>query len=274
MNALMQTFFKNGGIACEKNVLDMGQDILLFGGFVESFKGVLEKLESKSNVFLLSPLYFNPYNFTQFVYEVGSEEAVIALLAYGLSCSNQSIKDKALQEFVKMLDVGYLSSECNFAEEELEEIVKGYVERGLVLVVGLDLATHKNASNIAKILALLSVTLRDLKIVFLNSEVNGIPLSREEIKPLGDLKSYDGLVVYVPKESKEINVLEVSQQFCKVSKMQDGAKVKVKLESNQEVLAQMRCNVMLKGMVGILWASREVLQNSFCYQLVSLSKVA
>lgn len=117
-------------------------------------------------MFLLSPLHFNPYNFTQFVYEVGSEEAVIALLAYGLSCSNQSIKDKALQEFVKMLDVGYLASECNFAEEELEEIVKGYVERGLVLVVGLDLATHKNASNIAKILALLSVTLRDLKIVF------------------------------------------------------------------------------------------------------------
>ncbi|MCI5968011.1 hypothetical protein [Helicobacter sp.] len=278
MNTLAQTFLKNGGIACDVSIIKEAQNILLFGGFVEGFKRILENMESKNNVFLLSPLRFNPYNFTQFVYEVGAEEAVVALLAYGFSASDvgikevEGLKDKALQEFVKTLDVGYLSSECNFAEEELQEIVKGYVERGLVLVVGEDLATHKNASNIAKILALLSV--RDLKIVFLDSKVNAVSLEREEIKPLGDLKSYDGLVVYVPKESKKGNILEVSKQFCNVSKMQDGAKVKVKLESHQEILAQMQCNAILKGMVGILWISREVLQKNFCYQLVSLSKVA
>ncbi|MBX7490147.1 hypothetical protein [Helicobacter turcicus] len=275
MNMLMQTFLKNGGIACDLSVVKEAQNVLLFGGFVEDFSKVLEneefKIDSKQNsVFLLHPLHFNPYGFTQFVYEVGVEEAIVALLAYGLSPFGSSL----LQDFAKTLDVGYLASECNFSEEELEQIVQSYEKCGLTLLVGSDLATHKNVENIAKILALLSVALKNLKLVFLESEIEKILLEHSAIQPLEELGNYDGLVVYVQENAKKNNVLEVSRQFCMVSKAQDGIEVKVKLESHQEVLAKMQCNTELKGMVGILWTSREVLQNGFCYQLVSLSKVA
>ncbi|WP_299547189.1 hypothetical protein [uncultured Helicobacter sp.] len=276
MNILVQTFLKNGGIACEMNLLKSEKNILLFGGFVEDFKKNLENMESKfHHIFLLNPLHFNPYGFTQFAYEVGAEEAVTALLAYGLSTfSNEKIKDKALQEFVKTLDVGYLASECNFAEEELEIIAQNYKKSGLTLLVGADLATHKKAENLAKILALLSKTLKDLKIVFLDSKINAIPLEHKAIMPLEDLKSYDGLVVYVQEDARKEGVLEVSNQFCMVSKMQDNTKVKIQLESYQEIVVKMQCNMEIKGMVGILWTTRKVLQKDFCYQLVSLSKVA
>lgn len=275
MNTFMQTFFESGGIACNASLLKQEKGVVLFGGFVESFHHILKNMDFKTDstersIFLLSPLHFNPFNFTQFVYEVGSEEAVIALLAYGLS----TFGGKNLQDFSKTFDVGYFASECNFSEEELEEIVQIYEKFGLIFLVGEDLVRHKNVKNIARILALLSVELKNLKVVFLESKIEKTFIKNSEITPLNSLESYDGLVVYVRENIKKGSILEVSKQFCMVSKMQDGAKVKIKLESNQEVVAQMQCNVEIKGMVGILWTPVSILQEDFCYQLVSLSKAA
>ncbi|TLD80600.1 hypothetical protein LS70_008990 [Helicobacter sp. MIT 11-5569] len=280
MSALVESFLGNGGKATFAESLDKNtlkdKNLLLLGGFVEDFAFTLQEKgidldSSKNQVFLLHPLHFNPCDFTQFVYEVGSEEAVIALLAYGLS----AFGDEQLKEFAKTVDVGYLASECNFSEEELEEIVQSYTESGLTLLIGGDLATHKKASNIAKILALLTSTLQNLKIIFLESCAKVTSQECAKIAPLEEVDSYDGLVVYVQENPKKEGLLEVSKQFCSVSKIQENSDVKVRfLESNQEVLANMQCNMEFRGMVGILWASREKLQNGFCYQLVSLSKVA
>lgn len=51
-------------------------------------------------------------------YEVGSEEAVLALIL-NFFASNYDSKTK---EFLEDLDLGYLSAECSVGEEEFEDI--------------------------------------------------------------------------------------------------------------------------------------------------------
>lgn len=274
MNKLMETFLKNGGIAHNANGEFANQSVVLLGGFVEDFKPALEQLEAQDlkdrEVFLLHPLRFNPYGFKHFFYEVGAEEAVVALLAYGLS----AFKNPPLKDFTKTLDVGYLSSECNFAEEELEEIIQSYQKNGLLIFVGKDLQIHKEGENIARILAMLS-HLERVKIVFLESYCTKLPLNMEAMKPLSALESYDGLVVYLQEDSKRCGILEASKQFCLVSKMQENAEIKVRFEdSKREIRAKLQCNTALKGMVGILWIPREMQYDGFCYKLVEITKVA
>jgi len=93
---------------------------------------------------------------TKFVkYEVGSEEAVLALLA------NLFIKEKIDREWFEELDIGYLSAESSVGEEELEEILeklkrqKRLGKDRKVLILGEDIYTHPRSENIAKLTALL-----------------------------------------------------------------------------------------------------------------------
>ena len=88
-------------------------------------------------------------NIRQFLYEVGCEEVVLALLAESL-LKQDDIQEK---QWIKDLDVGYLASEVNFSEEEIMAISQSFVEstKG-VLIIGKDIYGHKRASNIAKIL--------------------------------------------------------------------------------------------------------------------------
>ncbi len=87
-------------------------------------------------------------------YEVGSEEAVLAMIADKFIDKEKLPKD--IKEFFENLDIGYLSAESNFSEEELEEIVKktAYKNR-FSLIVGEDLYNHPRSENIAKILGLI-----------------------------------------------------------------------------------------------------------------------
>lgn len=273
MNMLVRTFFENGGIACARSSLQDGYDALFFGEFVGNFLENMQSLQGR-NVFLLHPLRFSIEGVKQFVYEVGVEEAVVALLAYGLS----AFGSKGLRDFAAALDVGYLASECNFCEEELEEIAQNYKEHGLVLYIGPDLIWHQSVVNLARILALLSVSLERLQCVFLpsvfsSSKMHNIPLNFSVIEPLGELRSYDGLIAYVQEGKKQENLLEASKQFCLVGRVQEGDMVKIVLESKIEVLAKIRCNLAIKGMVGVLWSLDKVLHQEFCYQSISLSKV-
>ncbi len=92
---------------------------------------------------------------TQFIkYEVGSEEAVAALLVERLL---EDVEIPAnLREFLDDLDIGNLSAESNVGEEELDALRNSLVKKsGFSLVVGSDLYAHPRAENIAKLLALL-----------------------------------------------------------------------------------------------------------------------
>ncbi|MDY0116221.1 MAG: NADH-quinone oxidoreductase subunit G [Sulfurimonadaceae bacterium] len=92
---------------------------------------------------------------TQFMkYEVGTEEGVMALLAYEI------LKDADLDEsekaFFDDLDLGYLQAESNIGEEELALMSKQFKRASkFTFVVGSDLLAHPRAKNIAKIAALI-----------------------------------------------------------------------------------------------------------------------
>jgi NADH-quinone oxidoreductase subunit G len=113
---------------------------------------------------------------TQFIkYEVGSEEGVVALLVDTL------LRDIEVPENIRAilddLDIGNLSAESNVGEEELEVLEKSLVnKRGFSLVVGSDLYTHPQATNIAKLLALLE-KYAGFSVVFVPPEGNTLGIS-------------------------------------------------------------------------------------------------
>lgn len=106
--------------------------------------------------------------YTQFVkYEVGTEEGVVALLASKF-CNHESFKD---------LDIGYVSAESNFGEEELEAIFrKSHRKHHKTIVVGADLFSHPRSKNIAKIIGLLEVY-GGFKVLMVPSQTNTLGVS-------------------------------------------------------------------------------------------------
>ncbi len=92
---------------------------------------------------------------TQFVkYEAGSEEGVVALLL-DLILKEKELP-KEIEEFIKELDIGYLSAESSVSEEELAKIKQAFWKRKrFSLIVGNDIFNHERVENIAKMLAII-----------------------------------------------------------------------------------------------------------------------
>ncbi|WP_300955612.1 hypothetical protein, partial [Helicobacter rodentium] len=252
------------------------------GAWVTDPRVTEEGVRDSAQVFLLHPLNFNPYpKILHFLYEVGCEEAIIALLVNALY--DVFGGDLELKSFVKSLDVGYLASECNLAEEELEQIAQSFKAQKSLLVLGKDLNAHKRAHNIGKILALLSNALPQIEVVFLESlpKAKG-DSAKAPIDALGELECYDGMVAYLQTKALKEPILEVSKQFSQVGKLQEETRVGVQLMDSQNIVeATLHQSAELKGMVGILWIPQTLnfqdfwdLNNEFCYKKVKISKVA
>ncbi len=113
---------------------------------------------------------------TQFVkYEVGSEEAILAMIADKVVDKEKLPKE--IKEFFDSLDEGYLSAESNFGEEELEEIVrKMRFKENFTLVLGEDLYNHPRAENIAKIAGIIE-EYSSFEILVIPSKTNTLGVS-------------------------------------------------------------------------------------------------
>jgi NADH-quinone oxidoreductase subunit G len=113
---------------------------------------------------------------TQFVkYEVGSEEAVLALLATYLLKDKEVASD--VKSYLESLDIGYLSGESSVGEEECEEIVRRLIKRkNKTLVIGSDVYGHERAANIAKLVAIID-KYSDFKVVLNPSQTNTLGVS-------------------------------------------------------------------------------------------------
>jgi len=108
-------------------------------------------------------------------YEVGTEEGVIALLAYEI------LKDADLskknRDFFDELDLGYLGAESNIGEEELTQMTDSFVRaKNKVLIVGNDLMAHDKADNIAKLVAMIE-KYSEFSVVIVPNEVNTLGVS-------------------------------------------------------------------------------------------------
>ncbi|MCH9812783.1 MAG: (2Fe-2S)-binding protein [Epsilonproteobacteria bacterium] len=113
---------------------------------------------------------------TQFMkYEVGSEDAVLALVAKAIL--NGAKLPESVSRFFDDLDDGYISAESNVGEEEIDIMVKKMAKkRRFSCIVGSDLYAHPNAENIAKILGLLE-KYSDFEVTIIPPSVNTLGVS-------------------------------------------------------------------------------------------------
>ncbi len=113
---------------------------------------------------------------TQYVkYEVGSEEAVLAMVADRIIDKEKLPKE--LKSFFDDLDIGYLSAESNVGEEELDELVRktAYKER-FSIIAGEDLYNHPRSENIAKLLGIIE-RFSNFEVVIIPSKTNTLGVS-------------------------------------------------------------------------------------------------
>ena len=113
---------------------------------------------------------------TQFMkYEAGAEEGVMAVLANTL-LANADLSE-AEKQYFDDLDLGYLEAESNVGADELESITKAFSRtQKRVLILGSDLFAHANATNIAKLAAMIE-KYTDFSLVVIPENVNSAGVS-------------------------------------------------------------------------------------------------
>ncbi len=191
--------------------------------------GVLP-LKSKADI-ILHPVKYKE----SITYEPSAEEAVIALLAKELT---YDLVDEKTKQFFDDMDEGYLYSESNFDEFDIETI-KNSLEDKNELVIGKDVLLHPNKDNILKIANLFRLA---------NFEVNEY-IEDNEFDEIDEVDTFDGSVVYVCDGDNE--EILVSNQFKIANKIKndtilvDGKEKKVILDEN------------LKGVFGIIFEQND-----------------
>ena len=184
-------------------------------------------------------------------YEPMAEEAVIALIAKHFTYDKVP---EIVKEYFDEMDDGYLFSESNFDEFDLEKLDKGKI------LVGRDIALHPKVENIKRFLALL----RD----YGKFDVEGIELPKwfepsdpilEEIleteksyeyhlEEIDELPSFDGSVVYACEDFNVVkdNELLCSHQFVIANKIKS---LKIRVDGEVKNLKKLP---ELKGTFGII----------------------
>jgi hypothetical protein len=190
-------------------------------------------------------------------YEPMAEEAVIALIAKHFTYDKvpEDVKD-----YFDDMDDGYLFSESNFDEFDLEKLEVGEI------IVGRDIILHPKYENIKKFLAIL----RD----FGGFKISGIDLPQyfepsdpilEEIletekkyeynlEEIDELPSFDGSIVYACEDNWVVraNELLCSQQFIIANKIKS-----LKVEVDGEI-KEIKKLSELKGTFGIIYKKVDI----------------
>ena len=220
---------------------------------------ILEVLSKKEDVKIV---YSHPIDdpamrdiVNQFMkYEPGSEEGVIALLAYYL-LEGENLPQKT-KSFLDALDIAYLEAESNTGEEEFEETVALFKEANTkVLILGDDVMAHPRAQNIAKICALIENSY-DISIYIASSLVNEVKMSQTsavdaELQEVEDLPEYNGTVIYnahgVDENDKS---LHGSVQFANAARISDGDFISIAF-GGQTINREFKIDNELKGTIAI-----------------------
>ncbi len=225
--------------------------------------GNLEKKEFDENYYLLSPFEADEESVDFFAkYEVGSEEGVLALLLN--FCHVKS--DGRLEDFLEELDFGYLSAECNFGEEEAEELSLKIQNEKICLFVCKDLEFHQNAQNIAKLLSMIKYYCKfDLVYESFENNISRSNLHTPQI--IEELQSFDGAVVYFVSGDK---YLFGSHQFAMSNKIKHEDKVKVRTKQG-EFERTFILNEELKGTIGLFEYKPK---DTYAYEVCKITRIA
>ena len=154
-------------------------------------------------------LFLHPLNQS---YEVFAEEYVIAMLVSALFVAH----GKTLAPILQNLDIGFLSSESNFSEEECAAIATRLADSKSLLVLGIDLFLHAKAANICALLALLC----DIKIAIM-SPLGTLPHASAPQVP-APLPCSDGIWLYAMQSAQADSRICGSALFAQIAKLNDG----------------------------------------------------
>lgn len=260
------------------NLLEKSDLCVLLGGFSnaclnENERWILESInQSKRPYALLRPLQDTrdlQENCLFVSYEIHTEAAILALILRGILEQTSRLKGHVLEK----IDVGYLSSEANMSEEELQELIALIVKaKKRVLVLNREITKHADNAFLYTLLSGLQNYLEILHIpcnnssttpVFYHSKDEELLLEtafKEGILPfeseLKDLESLEqiseanGSFVYVSCKSLETPKLSFSKQF-KIANKIKHSKAKFQI-SNQTLECELEENPHLKGLIAIL----------------------
>lgn len=182
-------------------------------------------------------------------YEAGTEEGVLALLLWALN----SCKDEKIKEFLANLDIGYLSAESNFGEEEAHLIAEQLKNQKISLFIGKDLEFHPKANNLAKFLGVLHFCC-NVHIVLIGQEKNTLD-NYELVLPenVEELKSFDGTIVYRCPTllETEDNLLLGSKQFALSARIEDNTQVHIQTQTGTYT-RMFTLDDTLKGTIALL----------------------
>ncbi|AXK49684.1 hypothetical protein CRU87_08835 [Aliarcobacter trophiarum LMG 25534] len=208
--------------------------ILSVGTFFEdeNLKNSLEKAcKNEANFIFMHPIdkYILKELYKQFIkYEVGSEEAILALILYFFAK-----KDNSIKEYLENLDIGYLSAESSAGEDEFEDIFSIYEKASKkALILGDDLLNHKNIENILTLVKSIE-KYTDFSIFFSSKELeNSYKSSLEKnLEEPEDLESFNGTILYFSKNCSLNEKILASQTFLNIAKVKSGDMVSYKIEN-------------------------------------------
>ncbi|MGL2351774.1 hypothetical protein ACOWKW_03030 [Helicobacter pylori] len=260
------------------NLLEKSDLYVLFGGFSnaclnENERWILESInQSKRPYALLRPLQDTrdlQENCLFASYEIHTEAAILALILRGILEKTSSLKGHVLEN----VDVGYLSSEANMSEEELQDLIVLIVKaKKRALVLNREITKHANNAFLYTLLSGLQNYLEILHIpcddssataAFYDSKdqewlletafKEGILPFESELKDLESLEQIseaNGSFVYVSYKSLKTPKLSFSKQF-KIANKIKHSKVKFQI-SNQTLECELEESPHLKGLIAIL----------------------
>ncbi len=260
------------------NLLEKSDLCVLFGGFSNACLNENERLilgsinQSKRPYALLRPLQDTrdlQENCLFASYEIHTEAAILALILRGILEKTSQLKGHVLEK----VDVGYLSSEANMSEEELQELIALIVKaKKRVLVLNREITKHADNAFLYTLLSELQNYLEILHIpcndssatpVFYHSKdeellletalKEGILPFESELKNLESLEQIseaNGSFVYVSYKSLKTPKLSFSKQF-KIANKIKHSKAGFQI-SNQTLECELEESPHLKGLIAIL----------------------
>ncbi|WQX67451.1 hypothetical protein KVJ67_06180 [Helicobacter pylori] len=260
------------------NLLEKSDLCVLFGGFSnaclnENERWVLGSInQSKRPYALLRPLQDTrdlQENCLFASYEIHTEAAILALILRGILEQTSQLKGHVLEK----IDVGYLSSEANMSEEELQDLIALIVKaKKRALVLNREITKHANNAFLYTLLSGLQNYLEILHIPCDDSSATAafydskdqewlletalkesvLPFESElkDLESLEQISEANGSFVYVSYKSLKTPKLSFSKQF-KIANKIKHSKAKFQI-LNQTLECELEESPHLKGLIAIL----------------------
>ncbi len=262
------------------NLLEKSDLCVLFGGFSnaclnENERLILENINQlKLPYALLRPLQDTrdlQENCLFASYEINTEAAILALILRGILEKTSRLKGHVLED----VDVGYLSSEANMSEEELQELITLIIKaKKRVLVLNREITKHADSTFLYTLLSELQNHLEILHIPCKGSNATAafydskdqewlletalkegiLPfesqLKSKDLELLERMSEANGSFVYVSYKSLKTPRLSFSKQFKIANKIQHS-KAEFQI-SNKTLECELEESPHLKGLIAIL----------------------